>query len=61
MSKNSVNLEEWIIPRAVGFQAMTVTETKRWESNCMCMSPKQTQKAMQTLRCYLELSQPSLA
>ena len=37
---------------AVGFQAMTVTETKSWESNRICMSPKQTPKAMLTLRCY---------
>ena len=41
MSKNSVNLEERILPTAVGFQAMTVTETKSWESNRICMSPKQ--------------------
>ena len=54
MSKNSVNLEEWILPTAVGFQAMTVRETKSWESNRICMSPKQTPKAMLTvtLRCY---------
>ena len=36
MSKNSVNLEEWILLTAVGFQAMTVTETKSWESNRIC-------------------------
>ena len=43
MSKNSVNLEERILPTAVGFQAMTVTET-RWESNriCNCMSWRMT-------------------
>ena len=52
MSKNSVNLEEWILPTAVGFQAVTVMETKSWESNYICMSPKQTPKAMLTLRCY---------
>ena len=28
MLKNSVNLEERILPTAVGFQAMTVTEMK---------------------------------
>ena len=33
MSKNSVNLEERILQTAVRFQAMTVTETKSWESN----------------------------
>ena len=47
-----VNLEERILPTAVGFQAMTVTETKSWESNRICISPKQTSKAMLTLRCY---------
>ena len=52
MSNNSVNLEEWILPTAVGFQAMTVTETKSLESNHICMSQKQTPKAMLTLRCY---------
>ena len=38
MSKNSVNLEERILPTAVRFQAMTVTETKSWESNRICMN-----------------------
>ena len=54
MSNNSVNLEEQILPTAVGFQAMTVTETKSCESNRInfCISPKQTPKAMLTLRCY---------
>ena len=52
MSKNSVNLEERILPTAVGFQAMTVTERKIWESNRICMSPKQTPKAMLTLLFY---------
>ena len=35
-----MNLEERILPTAVGFQAMTVTETKSWESNriCNCMT-----------------------
>ena len=42
MSKNAMNLEERILPTTVGFQAMTVTETKSWESNRICMSPKQT-------------------
>ena len=50
MSKNSVNLEERILPTAVGFQEMTVTETKSWEFHRM--SSKQTQKAMLTLRCF---------
>ena len=48
MSKNSVNLEERILQTIVGFQALTVTEVKSWESNRICMSPKQ----MLTLRCY---------
>ena len=39
MSKNSVNPEERILPTAVGFQAMTLTETKSWVStDRMCMS-----------------------
>ena len=42
MSKNSVNLEEWILLTVVGFQAITMTETKSWESNRIFMSPKQT-------------------
>ena len=42
MSKNSVNLEERIIPTAVGFQAMTVTETKSCESNRICMYEPET-------------------
>ena len=42
MSKNSVNPEERILPTAVGFQAITVTETKSWESNRSCMSWRMT-------------------
>ena len=49
--KNSVNLEERILPTAVGFQAMTVTETKSWESNRIWMRPKQTPKALLTGLC----------
>ena len=42
MSKNSVNLEERILPTAVGFQAMTVTETKSWESNRIILYEPET-------------------
>ena len=42
MSKNSVNPEERILPTAVGFQAMTVTETKSWVSNRICISWRMT-------------------
>ena len=49
MSNNSVNLEERILPTAVGFQAMTVTETKSWEFNRICMSPKHS--ACSVVRC----------
>ena len=42
MSKNSVNLEERILPTAVGFQAMTVTETKSWELNVLILYEPET-------------------